>query len=356
MANVPKGTPRDIFDPHHAEIQRRRAAADACEPLKKRSTFGPSPHAMTEGVSSTYEVADQRVLLVSVSHRGIPPLSLDGHGAVRLYGAFESLAELQDHAPAVMQADPVVSLLSFPMREWFVVPSTLERARDAEAMNAKREQLLALHRRVSEEDRRDFEDHHGKRGEERDDLVDDHSRRIEDLEDEDDEDGEADRGAAAAPAPPAGKQGYHKRVTAAMQVAGQRYAAISFVCPTEDPDGEFLVMVHACFDTTAEADAWVRGAAAPRVQDHHIDVVKMYEWVRPHLMSSKAAPGEVFRDSELDAIMQHHRSEPSRVQQYRDWMRDNPTPGTLTTDPGAPVSASEALADDDMGAHEPLSK
>ena len=56
----------------------------------------------------------------------------------------------------------------------------------------------------------------------------------------------------------------------------------------------------------------------------HIDIVKLHEWIRPNMMASRNAPGELFRDNELDTIMQHHRAEPKRVQSYRQWLADNP--------------------------------
>ena len=54
-------------------------------------------------------------------------------------------------------------------------------------------------------------------------------------------------------------------------------------------------------------------------------------------MTSKNAPGEVFRDKELDKIMQHHRSEPSRVKSYKEWVQ--------TTQPTSVASSSATLSE-----------
>ena len=98
--------------------------------------------------------------------------------------------------------------------------------------------------------------------------------------------------------------------------------------------------------TTDEADAWVRNVAAPLIQQDHIDVIKLNEWIRPAVMASSNAPKEVFRDVELDAIMQHRRSEPRRVQDYKDWLEANPEKRTLDDSNVAITPATTQASDD----------
>ena len=328
------------FDDHHKEVIRRRTDKEARAGVSKASTFSRNEKTSTH---TMFEVEDQNVVLVSVSHRGVPPLSLDGKGAIRLYGGFADDQDALDHAQIVASEDGTLSLMKYPMREWFVVPSTLERMAKPSVMREKMEEILAKRDAMHAEDERDFEERYAKREEVRDESRIDNDRRIEDLSDAS-EDEEADE---PEKVPMDGKKTCRRRLSAATQVAGQRYAVASFLYPTDDADGEFLAKVYACFDTTDEADAWVRNVAAPLIQKDHLDVVKLHDWVRPAVMASSNAPGEVFRDMELDAIMQHRRSEPRRVQEYKDWLEANPekrtlddsnaviTPATPTTEPSS---------------------
>lgn len=311
------------FDDHHKEVIRRRADKESrTGGVSKASTFSRNEAASTHTV---FEIEDQNVVLISVSHRGVPPLSLDGKGAVRLYGGFTDDQDALDHAKIVAIEDGTLSLMKYPMREWFVVPSTLERMAKSSAMSEKMDEILAKRDAMHAADERDFEERYAKREEVRDESRIDNDRRIEDLSDasEGEEVDEPEKVSMD------GKKTCRRRLSAATQVAGQRYAVASFLYPTDDVDGEFLAKIYACFDTTDEADAWVRNVAAPLIQKDHLDVVKLHDWIRPAVMASSNAPGEVFRDMELDAIMQHRRSEPRRVQEYKDWLEANPERRTL---------------------------
>ena len=326
-----------LFDDHHLEIGRRRESTNTHVPNRTTSTFAPNK----TDTGGAFVLEDQNVILFSISHTGFPPISLDGLGAIRLYGAFPDDAEAISFAPVILAEDPGVSMVKQTMREWFVVPSTPERFGCAAEMDAKRDEILGLHDKLLEDDRADFEGRYDKRGEERDGAEQDDARRIEDLEDVED-DAETDEAVQKVPVPEGGKT-CKKRLSAQTQLAGQRYAVVSTLYPPEDPHGEFLVKIYGCFDNPQEADAWVRNQASSIVQRENLDVVKLHEWVKPGVMSSTNAPKEEFRDGELNNIMQFHKDEPSRVKNYKQWLKDNPE--TSLTNDTADVQMTEARED-----------
>lgn len=303
------------FDEHHLEIGRRREATHAHVPHRGSSTFAPN----ADDSGGTFAMPDQNVVLMSISHRAFPPLSLDGLGALRLYGAFPDDAEAVGFAPVIAAEDPGVSMVKYAMREWMVVASSPARFGDEAAMAAKREGILAMHDRLIADDAQDFQERYDKRGEE------DAGRTATDmkLEDWDDVDDAVDERAPDHTIPDGGKA-CRKRMSAQTQLAGQRCAVVSLLVPPDDPEGEFLLKVYACFDTPQEADAWVRNQASAIVQRENLDVVKLHEWFKPATMSSANAPREEYRDGELNNIMRHHKEEPRRVQDYKQWLKDNP--------------------------------
>ena len=270
-----------------------------------------------------YDIADQRVFLASISHREFAPRCVDGVGSVRLYGAFESVDEASTHAPRVLAEDPGVSILTLAAREWSVVAASAERFTNTDLMAERRAATLSRYATETARDAREFGERYAKRNQPRDDEV---ACAAENSDDDHTGGDVAPSEAAAAAATvslPPNVTYARPRLSAAALPAGQRVAVVSSICLRDDPEGEFLIRPYACFDTIQEADAWVRNVVAPRVQDVHIDIVTVGAWIRPQMMRSDCAPKEVFRDKELDKIVQHRKSEPARVQAYKDWRAEN---------------------------------
>lgn len=122
---------------------------------------------------------------------------------------------------------------------------------------------------------------------------------------------------------------------ASLRVAGQRLAAVSVLTDPDDADGtgECLLRVLGLFDEAGECDAWVRNVAGARVQHEHVDVVAACAWICPWVMRrGEDAPKEVYRNEELDQIIQHHRQEPDRVLEYKDWMKREGSAGGAASD------------------------
>ena len=306
---------QEAFAPHYKEISRRRDVTSNVDGQSQMSQFEKNT---TDSGPATFVIDDQRIILLSIAHREFAPRSPNLNGWVRLYGAFETSDDARAHAQAILADDPGVSMLMIPTHEWICIACSPERFADAKLTEQRRDDMLEMNRKQRERDAQEFQEHRerGVNG------GDDDAPRIQEVEDDDDDDEPV---CATKPemktAVPAGAKKARGRLSAASMLAGQRIAAISLIVPEEDPHGEFLLKVYACFDTMAEADVWVRNAAAPRVQDVHIDIVDLGRWLEPASMKTEKAPKEVFRQQELDKIMSHHREEPARVEEYKDWKK-----------------------------------
>ena len=298
---------QQLFEPHITEIHRRRDGVLAQNDDDVVTNFKTSENS----APTEYDLTEQRVVLYSVAHTDMPPrVASARHGSVRVIGLFADDDEAREHAAEVSRCDPGCSLLLAPAREWVAVLCSPQRSADAQVRSELVARLLGDHRRAREQDARAF-----------------HEPRETDLpvaqpsgsdgsDESDEEDG------AAPPPPPAGAtRRARTSMSAVARVAGQRSVVLSVVHDSRDERGEFIIMVHGAFDSVTEADAWVRNVAAPRVNDVHIDVVDACAWICPARMTD--APKEVFRNPELDNIIQFHKNEPKRVAEYKEWRVKN---------------------------------
>lgn len=108
-----------------------------------------------------------------------------------------------------------------------------------------------------------------------------------------------------------------------VEVRNQRYAVVSVVtdydtCSVSNPMGsEPGVIVWAAFDTEAEALRYNKCIASKKVRDHDLAIVTMYEWLYPHMMSSDGVE-QLYRNTELDAIMRHTRTASKQVHDFEE--------------------------------------
>ena len=74
--------------------------------------------------------------------------------------------------------------------------------------------------------------------------------------------------------------------------------------------------VHACFDTSEQADAWIRNSEGKNVRTHDLFVVRTCEWISADLLLQPDTKfdKENYRHDELDRIMRFHREDPHASQ------------------------------------------
>lgn len=308
-----------MFDEHYEEIHRREAAADDIHTRQQQdpasacdARFAPRKD------SSSYELADQTHLVYSVSHVGVPPLSTTGHGSVRLYGAFDSAEEAGEWGSKISQHDPGISVLVSPMRKWLPIPSTVDRLMDTNVMAEVRQSILDDYNAQLEDDHFDFAGRLAARDTPNvQDVQGEPLKTIESLEDapRDDEEGAADCSAK--------RIGTTAKKTSSTLPMGlrpdhQNWAVLSALYPEGNEHGEFLVKVHGFFGTDDMAGRWAQEVASKENRSWTLDIVSSGSWVCPHHMTGHTAPSETFTEPELGVIMDRHRTEPSRVKQFKD--------------------------------------
>ena len=289
-----------LFSEYHTEIKRRKNVLDA--PLEHK-LFSSVP-----GMGSRdFIVPDQHFVLYSLSQTGFAPRR-QGHAAIRIYGTFETSFDARHHAQIVTSIEPGTSMLISTTHEWCLAAETPERLRDegADVLATK----LSIHRGRTDADRAAFHD--------KAQRLRQSSGPSEATESDDDETPSSDHCKAALPSTEC-YRGANRRLPMHAQVVGQKVAAIS--CVTDDTE-ELAFRVYACFDTFEEADAWTRNVASKRVVDEHIDLVSTCQWLVPRRMTGINAPREAYRHPELNQIMTYMKDEPARVQEYKDWRRE----------------------------------
>lgn len=332
----------ESFAPHFEEIKRRAAVKESLQQqVPSKTNFKKSDHlAPTE-----FHISDQSVVLYSVSHRGVPPITLTGKGAFRVYGVFSDAAEAAEHARLILDGvDPGVSMFTSRTHEWISVLSSIERFGDPEAADKLRTYVLSKHEASLDRDKREFDDVLENTravtiSEEDKEGGGSHSATTSpecasDDEEGDPADDEAEDDVVLHPVPEGGRRA-RRTLPASVRLAGQRFAVVSVLYDDKDEatDGEFLLKVYACFDDVQEADAWVRNVAAPKVQDVALDIVTTCSWISPASMKVADAPKEVFRQEELDNIMSYHKAEPERVTEYETWRKEQDAlPSSHTAD------------------------
>ena len=126
---------------HHDKIQRRVAVAQT-------GATGVAAFARVVGIGDDppLENPDQRWVLFSVSHEGMPPCALDRtRPALRVYGCFADQEGARQLAASVAAQDPDCCLQLDRTHKWVLACRTLPRLADATEVAAKTERLLGAH-------------------------------------------------------------------------------------------------------------------------------------------------------------------------------------------------------------------
>lgn len=111
------------------------------------------------------------------------------------------------------------------------------------------------------------------------------------------------------PAP--GPQAKIRRFDPSLRAAAQAVAVVSLVAdPRPPPEAEPLLKIYGLYETTQEAEAYIRNTAGAHVHDHNMFIVDMYEFV------PLAVPPDTrmtYRERMLQTIMEDRASQPGRV-------------------------------------------
>ena len=81
--------------------------------------------------------------------------------------------------------------------------------------------------------------------------------------------------------------------------------------------GAFAFRVYGCCETEEEATAWVKNVIGNHVHGEDVDVVHTGKWVFPHLMKEEDVDREVYRNDELDKIIDFHKRQPARIEKFK---------------------------------------
>ena len=284
--------PAELVREHQEEIQRRRAVANA---EQIQDTFDNA----SSVCSLPPKNPDQTYVVFSLSNEKFAPRMRPGEcPAVRIYGAFASRDEARSYATDLSDFDPGISLLIDEVHKWILAPRNESRLNDASLVDKK----LKRHGARLEREREEFAERQ--------------ARPVEAPAGGGRSDAAETTDAGATSQAREERRGGRHAVPALYQLADQRLAVVSFVC---DDSSEFLFKVYGLVDSSSDANAWVRNVLSKQVKDHHIDVVATCQWCYPTTMKAERVDAEAFRNKELDAIMNHHKREPSRVKEFSEW-------------------------------------
>lgn len=266
----------------------------------------------------TLKIPDQLFVLYSMSTAAFAPFR--GHDAtssgLRVYGTFPTRDEALHHADVISGEDNCVSLFISSSATWFLLSDDEVSVQNSEPIingllkshataQVAREQEFREHKRAALNTQTSAEsDESGGQG--------------KDGEKENDADWDSSVVTKKPDTQPVTKVKHsRRRMSAACAVMGQRLVVASFVC---DPNSfDVCCKVYGMVDTEEEANAWIRNVISKSVVDQDIHVLSACEWVFPTHMANEEAPRQVFRNEELNRIMQSRGEEPKKVQDFEEW-------------------------------------
>lgn len=286
---------RDVYGPAIEEMARRAKFARSHDP-SEISYFPSDASPRHEHVAR-----DQRVALVSCGTAVLAPRPLDAtRPTLRVYGAFANKAEALEHAQVVQSLDPRSSLMTVDVDEWLLLPRTTEHRDDATARSRRVADILREREATRERASQAFEARRGKAHVEDDGVT--VATRDEEVRSRAEDDD--DRDVYGAP----------RRIRSGAEVRGQSTVAL---CVVPRDDGECLFRILGCFETTEEANEWVRSVATRRIVHEDVFVGRTCEWLYPN---ARQMDRLVYRVDELQRIMDTAADNPGRVQRYQDWL------------------------------------
>ena len=284
----------DTYRPAFEEIRRRSEALRDCN---ADAYFEPTDDA----TRLPFALPDQDYVLVTMGTAVLAPRPVDQtRPSMRVYGAFATREDAKDHAEHVASLDGgAYSMLVVKRNEWVLLPQTVD-ARDDPAVNQRRREALLQAHRVKQAEDGDAFDRAVRDGIERP------APKVEQPEDE-----EVKEAEDLVYKPP-------RRLRAGGEVRGQ--SAVALCAIPDEFKGECLVKVLGCFETTAEAENWVRNVATRHITDDDVFVTGTCDWFYPN--GKAKASREYYRNKELQRILDAADRNPKQVRQYKDWLRE----------------------------------
>lgn len=289
---------------HRAELSR--AGVPSTVNFERVDAIGDDPPFVNE---------EQMWVLFSTSHSGFAPVARDAQfPGIRIYGCFDTHEAAIEYAKDVLiPSDPKCSIQLNKTHEWICACKNPANLADADYVKKKTDALLSAHASRLEKSQVDFREnvHKMQQAEEFIEPLKETTETDEDMTD-------ADKTAVDEPRSQAGEQ-RPKMLPRMCELSGQAFVCASFVQDTQSPDEpEFLFRVYGCFSTLEDADRYVRNVAGERVTEYDINVVTLLKWIFPTRDIDVLTH---YRASELTKIMQHHREQPSKVDQYHKTMK-----------------------------------
>lgn len=292
---------QSTFKEHHTEIRRRSQVVQSSDDINS-STFERMD---TDGGDDPFRCPEHNYVLYSLSQVEFAPRPTDpGNPALCVYGLFESVDEVKAHASKIQQAHPTHSILFNRTHEWIVAHSTVEHMSDEAYTTEHTRRLLSEHDALRDANSQEFAEN----------VRLQRAGTVKDITEEEEETGKEQESDSLEKA-----QSHHK-ISHACRAEDQRFVVISFLKDdTRDKVPEFLFRVYACYETEVEANRYVRNVCGDHVREFDIDVIKTCSWAFPQLMEGVKSQKEVYRSSELNAVMAAHKKNPQEVDKfYRD--------------------------------------
>ena len=283
--------------------------------------FSASKH---DGPSFEVRLPEQNFVLYSISSEGLAPISLTPkYPNIRIYGCFPSKEDAVEYAKVVRSVDPHCSLMAHPVGEWALVAANAESLANApQDVRARVEQYEQQRKMSTAEFASNVKNK--KQGNTRDvskapDACVEVSKRPETA------------------------SVYQRVLGANARIANQSVAVVSVIRDSEDETPtQPIFMLHACFANTEDADRYVRDTLSPLQPDIDIDIIMTGEWISPQLAIDH--PNCLYRDDELNKIMENQRKEPARVARFNQAFASLPAPASRDTAavPSPPGNAEDA--------------
>lgn len=289
---------KDAFGPAFEEISRRRSALTSNDGCEMTTHFDKSDDA----THLPFDIPNQHYVLLSVGTKVLAPCPVDpSFPAIRVYGAFDTKEEAKEHSLVVKELDSSCSLVMVERNTWFLLPQTEAVRDDAEVCRRRRDDIIQRYRTSQEVQAAQF-------------------------------DGRIQEGSECAPVKivPIGGEAEREldeaealvykrptRIRVGAEVRGQRAVAL---CVIPHCEGECVIKVLGCFESTCDADNWVQNVASRHVVEDDISTTLTCEWFYPNGNGEKSSKTH-YRVSELQRIMDHAEEQPEKVRTYKEWKR-----------------------------------
>jgi len=297
---------QSILKPAFEEIARRSKVAMTLQSQEDDVTY----FARTDGVDANValEIEEQDYVLLSMGTEVLAPRPLDRRRpALRVYGAFSSREDAVEHASLIDTT--TCSLVIVRRNEWIMMPQSLKTRDDVEFNRERVKQKLALDEERRIQAHQKFEE---ARKEHRPcELM----AVSENDDDKDMEDAEVE------------VYGRPKRLRAGCEVRGQ--TVFAFCTIPDKQEGECLIKILGCFETTSDANGWVRNVGSRDVVHHAIYVSPTCEWLYPNGVLK--AGKKFYRVDELQRIMDAFEQNAEGVRTFKEWKARGAASTSLST-------------------------